>query len=51
MRTTRRIFAPLATLLLCNLFYAVSGVCETESDLDFETCDLKHLSDEVLTVS
>lgn len=26
----------------------VSGVCETEEDLDFEACDLKDLKDEVL---
>ena len=48
---TRPIVLLATLLLLSNLFYAVSGVCETESDLDFETCDLKHLSDEVLTVS
>ena len=32
-------------------FWLVNGACETEEDLDFDKCDLKDLTDEVLTVS
>lgn len=38
----------LITLCLCNLFYTVDGACETEEDLDFESCNLKDLKDDVL---
>ena len=47
---TRLVFG-LLTLLQCNLFYIVSGACETEDDLDFEACDLKDLKEDALTVS
>mmetsp|Transcript_23159 Transcript_23159/g.49559 ORF Transcript_23159/g.49559 Transcript_23159/m.49559 type:complete len:231 (+) Transcript_23159:138-830(+) len=39
----------LLALCLCNLFLVASGACETEEDLDFDSCDLKDLKDEVLT--
>ena len=42
----------LAVLCLqCTLFCAVGGACEKEADLNFHSCDLKHLNDDVLTVS
>ena len=37
--------------LQCNILCVVSGACEKEADLNFESCDLKHLNDDVLTVS
>lgn len=46
---TKLIYSLLTFCLsLCNLLCIVSGVCETEEDLDFDSCDLKHLKDEVL---
>jgi len=45
---TKSLFA-LFALLQCNLFRLASGSCETEDDLDFETCDLEDLTDDVLT--
>lgn len=37
--------------LQCNILRVVGGACEKEADLNFESCDLKHLNDDVLTVS
>jgi len=42
---------PLVILLfVCNNSF-VRGACEVEADLDFESCDLKHLTDSALAVS
>jgi len=42
---------PLVILLfICNNSF-VRGACEVEADLDFESCDLKHLTDSALAVS
>jgi hypothetical protein len=45
-----RLILALLTICLFNLFFVANGdgECETEDDLDFETCDLKHLKDNVL---
>lgn len=45
-----KLILALITLFQCNLFCFVSGsgACETEDDLDFESCDLKDLTDDVL---
>lgn len=40
----------LVTLLQCGFLHGVRGACETEDDLDFETCDLKDLKEEALVV-
>jgi len=37
-------------LFVCNNSF-VRGACEVEADLDFESCDLKHLTDSALAVS
>lgn len=39
----------LLLLQSITLFHLVHGACETEDDLDFETCNLIDLSDQVLT--
>ena len=41
----------LLGICLCSLFSAVDGACETEEDLDFESCGLKDMKDEVLKVT
>mmetsp|Transcript_33183 Transcript_33183/g.56391 ORF Transcript_33183/g.56391 Transcript_33183/m.56391 type:complete len:242 (-) Transcript_33183:957-1682(-) len=38
----------LLALCFCYLVTFVKGACETENDLDFESCDLKDLKDDVL---
>lgn len=40
--------AALFALSLFQYVCVASGACETEEDLDFETCDLKDLKDDVL---
>ena len=45
------IVALLIILQCTTLFCVVGGACEKEADLNFDSCDLKHLSDDVLTVS
>lgn len=37
--------------LQCNILCVVGDACEKEADLNFESCDLKHLNDDILTVS
>ncbi len=40
-----------ALAVLCLQCVVVGGACEKEADLNFDSCDLKHLNDDVLTVS
>ena len=51
IRRAANLGIPLVTLLfVCNNSF-VRGACEVEADLDFESCDLKHLTDSALAVS
>ncbi len=44
-----QLFKLFLLLQSITLFHLVNGACETEDDLDFETCNLIDLSDAVLT--